>query len=102
LCWFVPVNRGEEVPGEGEGEAGVPLLHPALQPQHHWEPTPTRIIKCFPPYTFFKLLTSSVADPGCLSRIQDPTFFHPESPIRIFPSRIRYKEFQYFNPKNGF
>ncbi len=35
---------------------------------------------------------SSVADPGCLSRIPDPNFFHPES-------RIRIKEFQYFNPK---
>jgi hypothetical protein len=45
LCWLVPVNRGEEVPGEGEGEAGVPLLHPTLQPQHHWEPTVTRILK---------------------------------------------------------
>jgi hypothetical protein len=45
LCWLVPVNRGEEVPGESEGEAGVPLLHPALQPQHHWEPKANRILK---------------------------------------------------------
>jgi hypothetical protein len=41
----------------------------------------------------------SVADPGCLSRIPDLTFFHPGS-------RIRIKEFKYFNPKktkkNGF
>jgi hypothetical protein len=39
----------------------------------------------------------SVADSGCLSRIQDP-----RSRIRIFPSRIRIciKEFKYFNPKN--
>jgi hypothetical protein len=39
----------------------------------------------------------SVADPGCLSRIQDPTFFHPGSRI--------LQEFKYFNPekaKNGF
>jgi hypothetical protein len=28
------------------------------------------------------LLLSSVADPGCLSRIPDPTFFHPGSRIR--------------------
>jgi hypothetical protein len=34
----------------------------------------------------------SVADPGCLSRIPDPTFFHPGS-------RIRIKDFKYFNPK---
>jgi hypothetical protein len=40
-------------------------------------------------------LPISVADPGCLSRIPDPTFFHPGS-------RIRRKEFKYFNPKNGF
>ncbi len=31
---------------------------------------------------------SSVADPGCLSRIPDPTFFH-------LGSRIRIKEFKY-------
>jgi hypothetical protein len=28
----------------------------------------------------------SVADPGCLSRIPDPTFFHPGS--ELSPSRI--------------
>jgi hypothetical protein len=28
------------------------------------------------------ILTTSVADPGCLSRIPDPTFFHPGSRIR--------------------
>ncbi len=51
----------------------------------------------------------SVADPGCLSRIPGPTFFHPESRIRIrilsIPDpgfRIRIKEFKYFNPKNCF
>jgi hypothetical protein len=33
---------------------------------------------------------SSVADPGCLSRIQ------------IFPSRVYIKELKYFNPKNEF
>jgi hypothetical protein len=38
---------------------------------------------------------SSVAGPGCLSRIPDPTFFHPGS-------RIRIKEFKYFNPKKWF
>ncbi len=30
-----------------------------------------------------KSLSSSVADLGCLSRIPDPTFFHPGSRIRI-------------------
>jgi hypothetical protein len=39
----------------------------------------------------------SVADPGCLSRIPDPTFFHPGS--ELSPSRIRIKEFKYFKPK---
>jgi hypothetical protein len=50
---------------------------------------------------------SSVADPGCLSRIPDPgsdffpswipdpNFFHPGS-------RIHIKDFKYLNPKNGF
>jgi hypothetical protein len=49
----------------------------------------------------------SVADPGCLSRIPDPTFFHPGSwipdPNCLHPgSRIRIKEFKYFNPKKWF
>jgi hypothetical protein len=39
-------------------------------------------------------LLTSVADPGCLSRIPDPTFFHPGS-------RILIKEFKYFNPKKS-
>jgi hypothetical protein len=30
---------------------------------------------------------NSVADPGCLSRIPDPNFYHPGS--EFFPSRIR-------------
>ncbi len=34
----------------------------------------------------------SVADLGCLSRIPDPNCLHPRS-------RIRIKEFKYFNPK---
>ena len=43
---------------------------------------------------------SSVADPGCLSRIRifsipDPNFFN-------LGSRIRIKKFKYFNPKNWF
>jgi hypothetical protein len=29
-----------------------------------------------------KIKNISVADPGCLSRIPDPTFFHPGSRIR--------------------
>ncbi len=28
---------------------------------------------------FYALVPDSVADPGCLSRIPDPTFFHPGS-----------------------
>jgi hypothetical protein len=49
---------------------------------------------------------SSVADPGCLSRIPDPTFFHPGSriPTVSIPdpgSRILIKEFKYFNPKKA-
>jgi hypothetical protein len=59
---------------------------------------------------------SSFADPGCLSQIPDPIFFHPRSgildknffhpgsQIQIFSipgpgSRIRIKEFKYFNQK---
>jgi hypothetical protein len=57
------------------------------------------------------MYTSSVSDPGCLSRIPDPTFFHPRTRIRLFsipdpgselsPSRswIRIKEFKYYSPK---
>jgi hypothetical protein len=50
-------------------------------------------------------LPDSVADPGCLYRIPDPNFFHP--PIRIFSipdpgSRIRIKEFKYYNPRIWF
>jgi hypothetical protein len=47
--------------------------------------------------------STSVADPGCLSRILDPNFFHPGS--EFFPSRIRIKKefkYPYFNPKNCF
>jgi hypothetical protein len=32
----------------------------------------------------------------------DPSSFHPGSQIRIFLSRIRIKEFKYFNPKKSF
>jgi hypothetical protein len=32
--------------------------------------------------------------------IPDPTFFHPGS--ELFPSRIRIKDFKYFNPKKWF
>ncbi len=48
---------------------------------------------------------SSVADPGCLSRIPYPNFF----PTRILDpnffhlkAQISIKEFRYFNPKNDF
>ncbi len=36
-----------------------------------------------------RILKISVADPGCLSLIPDPTFFHPGC----------LKELKYFNPK---
>ncbi len=87
MFWFVPVNRGEEVPGEGEGEAGVPLLHPALQPQHHWEPAPTRIPKCFPLIIFLTTYQQCcgsgmfIPDPESdffPSRIPDPNFSIPD------------------------
>jgi hypothetical protein len=60
-----------------------------------------------------KFATTSVADPGCLSRIPDPTFFHPGSrildPGSLIPdpnclhpgSRILIKEFKYFNPQKS-
>ncbi len=41
------------------------------------------------------MVLRSVLDPGCLIQIPDPTFFHPGS-------RIRIKEFKYFNPKKWF
>jgi hypothetical protein len=52
------------------------------------------------------ILNSSVADPGCLSPIPDPNFFHLGSRIRTVSipdpgSRIRIKEFMYFNPKKN-
>jgi hypothetical protein len=59
----------------------------------------------------YKSTLTSVADPGCLSRIPDPTFFLPGSRITdpncLHPgSRILIKEFKYINPqkskKNGF
>jgi hypothetical protein len=34
--------------------------------------------------------------------IPDPNFSHTGSRIRFFPSRIRIKEFKYFNPKKCF
>ncbi len=37
---------------------------------------------------------------GSLMFIPDPTFFHPGS--ELSPSRIRIKEFKYFNPKKWF
>ncbi len=43
----------------------------------------------------------SVADLGCLSRIPGPNYSIPDP--NFFPSRIRIKEFKYFNPnKSGF
>jgi hypothetical protein len=53
------------------------------------------------------MLEIGVADPGCLSRILDPTFFHPGSRIRTVSildsgSRILIKEFlSILTPKKG-
>jgi hypothetical protein len=43
--------------------------------------------------------SGSNADPGCLSRISDPTFFHPGS--ELSPSRILIKEFKILTPKKA-
>ncbi len=45
---------------------------------------------------------SSVADLGCLYRIQDPTFSIPDPNFFHSGSRIRIQEFKYFNPKKLF
>jgi hypothetical protein len=48
---------------------------------------------------------TSVADPGCLSRIPDRNFFHPGSRIqgqKDSQIRIHIKEYKYFNPKTCF
>jgi hypothetical protein len=52
-------------------------------------------------------LTCSVADPGCLSRIPDPTFFNPGSWIRTvsIPDPGSSKNLSILTPKkakNGF
>ncbi len=52
-------------------------------------------ILCLLAWHNFRVLTFSVADPECLSRIPELTFFHPGS-------RICIKEFKYFNPKKLF
>jgi hypothetical protein len=46
-------------------------------------------------------LPCSGEDPGCLSRIPDPTFSNPDPGSEFFPSRILSKVFEYFNPKNA-
>jgi hypothetical protein len=54
---------------------------------------------------WFSRQLTSVADPGCLSRILDPTFFHPGSRIRIVsipdPGSAS-KNLIILTPKNGF
>jgi hypothetical protein len=74
-----PCERGALVPGH-RVERHKDQAHP---PTDHQQ-------VCF-------ILTNRVADPGCLSQIPDPTFFQPGS--ELFPSRIRIKEFKYFNLK---
>jgi hypothetical protein len=46
----------------------------------------------------------SVADPGCLSWIPDPNFFHPGFTVKKIPGfrtwiHIRIKEFRHFKQK---
>jgi hypothetical protein len=44
----------------------------------------------------------SVADPGLLSRISDPNFFHPGSRVKMIPGsriRIHIKELKYLTKK---
>jgi hypothetical protein len=84
---------------------GVGLLHPADVPVPRVQGVrPCQQQKqCL--HDYFKKISqpgvincvslSSVVDPGCLSRIPDPNFFHPGS-------RIRIKELKNFNPKNCF
>jgi hypothetical protein len=45
---------------------------------------------------------TSVADPGCLSRIPDLTFSIPDPNLFHLGSRIHIKEFKYVNPKSCF
>ncbi len=59
----------------------------------------TRHYRPHPPPPLFSQLSDSVADPGCLSRIPDRNFFHPDPSCEFFSSRIRIKEFNYFYPK---
>jgi hypothetical protein len=64
-----------------------------------------RIRDVYPGSDFFPTrIKSSIADPGCLSRIRLFSIPDPGSQIRIFPSgsRIRIKELKYFNQKKWF
>ncbi len=94
----------ETVPVEGGGIHSVEENLQKLFICHHLSQKTRVIIHSF--YFFYPLgwYRYSVADPWCLSRIPNPTFFHPGSPDPNFfhpGSRIRIEEFQYFNPKNG-
>jgi hypothetical protein len=48
------------------------------------------------------IMPTSVADPGCLSRIRFLSIPDPGTEFSHPRSRIRIKEFRYFNPKNSF
>jgi hypothetical protein len=60
-------------------------------------------------FPFLMAAIGSVADPVCLSGNLDPNFFPsririfpfriPDPGSKIFPDRIRIKEFKYFKPK---
>jgi hypothetical protein len=45
-------------------------------------------------------LKTSGADPGCLSGIPEPTFFHPGSRVEKIPDPDPHKQFKHFEPKN--
>jgi len=77
-------------------------LLPARIPRTHYfayasvdgEPAPNTMIRS----TSYPVLRIRDVYPG--ARIPDRTFFHPGS--ELSPSRIRIKEFKYFNPKKWF
>jgi hypothetical protein len=53
-------------------------------------------------FEYLKCISSvSVADPGCLSRIPDPTFFHPGSRIRTVSNPDPHQRISILTPKKA-
>jgi hypothetical protein len=75
------------------------LPHARQRTEYHRGIAKQRMYLLFPHLLFWESILQC-----CGSRmfIPDPNFFHPGSRIRIFTSRIRIKEFKYFNPKKLF